>query len=144
MSIGEIIHAVIFVHPPHTLVVHFPIALISAGLFFILLALIMKKDLLEKIAFADLALGAVSTLVAGALGIRDNIVFYHGGAANHVMKIILASILLVITAVTAIFRWRNLGLFHSRVKWLYVVSYAISFILVTYLGFLGGVIIFGT
>ena len=144
MSIAEIIHAVIYVHPPHTLVVHFPIALISAGLFFVLLALIVKKDLLEQIAFADLALGAVSTLVAGVLGIRDNIVFYHGMAANHTTKIILASVLLVITTVTAVIRWRNPGLFHSRVKWLYVASYAVSFVLVTYLGFLGGVIIFGT
>jgi hypothetical protein len=46
-----------------------------------LLAMILKKYILEKIAYADLALGAVSTLVAGALGIRDNIVFFHGGEA---------------------------------------------------------------
>ena len=144
MSIGKIIHAVIFVHPPHTLVVHFPIALISAGLFFVLLALILKKDLLEQIAFADLALGAVSTFVAGALGIRDNIVYYHGGAANHVLKIILASILLVMTTMMVIIRWRNPRLFHERGKWIYIASYAISFVLVTYLGFLGGVIVFGT
>ena len=61
MTLAQIIHAILYVHPPHTLLVHFPIALISAGLFFILLALIFKKDILEQIAFADLALAAVST-----------------------------------------------------------------------------------
>ena len=53
MTLAQIIHAILYVHPPHTLLVHFPIALISAGLFFILLALILKKDILEQIAFAD-------------------------------------------------------------------------------------------
>jgi len=51
MSLAQIIHAILYVHPPHSLLVHFPIALVSAGLFFILLALILKKDILEQIAF---------------------------------------------------------------------------------------------
>ena len=77
--------------PPHTLFVHFPIALTSAALFFILLALWKKSDLLEQIAFANISLAAVSTIVAAIVGIRDNIVFYNSGAPNHVAKIILAS-----------------------------------------------------
>ena len=144
MSLAQIIHAMLYVHPPHSLLVHFPIALVSAGLFFILLALILKKDILEQIAFADLALAALSTLVTGIVGIRDNIVFYHGGAANHSLKIILAIILFAVTTVTVIIRWKNPKLFHGQEKWIYVAAYCVSFVLVSVLGFLGGVILFGT
>jgi uncharacterized membrane protein len=144
MTLAKIIHAILYVHPPHTLLVHFPIALISAGLFFVLLALILKKDILEQIAFADLALAAVSTLVAGIAGIRDNLVFYNGLAANHVTKIALASILFVLVSATVVIRWKNPDLFHASQKWLYVAAYFVSFAIVSILGFLGGVIVFGT
>ena len=143
MTLAQIIHAILYVHPPHTLLVHFPIALISAGLFFILLALILKKDILEQIAFAVLALAAVSTIVTGLVGIRDNLVFYHGGAANHNLKITLAIILFLVTSATVLVRWKKPDLFHSSGKWLYVAAYFVSFVIVTVLGFLGGVIIFG-
>jgi uncharacterized membrane protein len=133
----------LYTQNPHTLFVHFPIALCGAALFFILVALWRKNDLLEQVAFADIALASVSTLVTGAMGIRDNIVFYGGQAANHMSKIILASILLVITGVTSITRWRNPNLFHSKGKVLYVVSYFVCFGIVAVLGFLGGVIIYG-
>ncbi len=144
MSLAQIIHAILYVHPPHTLLVHFPIALVSAGMFFILLALIYKKDILEQIAFADLALAAVSTIVTGLGGIRDNIVFYHGMASNHTLKIILASILFVVTSTTAVIRWKWPEMFHSSAKAIYVAAYFVSFALVAVLGFLGGVIVFGT
>lgn len=144
MSLAQIIHAILYVHPPHTLLVHFPIALTSVGLFFILLALIFKKEMLEQIAFADLTLAAVSIIVTGIAGIRDNIVFYHGMAANHNLKIILASILLVVTTATVIIRWKKPELSHNGAKAIYVAAYLVSFALVTVLGFLGGVIVFGT
>ena len=113
-------------------------------MFFILLALIFKKDILEQIAFAELALAAVSTIVTGIVGIRDNLVFYGGQAPNHNTKIIVASTLFVVTAVTAIIRWKKPELFHASGKWLYVAAYFVSFAFVTVLGFLGGVILFGT
>jgi uncharacterized membrane protein len=144
MTLAQIVHAVLYVHPPHTLLVHFPIALISVGLFLILLALWLKKDIFEQIAFADLALAAVSTIVTGIVGIRDNLVFYGGQAPNHNTKIIVASTLFVVTAVTAITRWKKPELFHASGKWLYVAAYFVSFAFVTVLGFLGGVILFGT
>jgi uncharacterized membrane protein len=128
---------------PHTLFVHFPIALTGAALFFILLALWKKSDILELIAFADISLAAVSTIVTAIMGIRDNIVFYHGSAANYVVKITLASILFLVTTATAILRWRNPELFHSHSKAIYVTAYFVSFALAAVLGFLGGVIIYG-
>ncbi len=140
----RIFHDLTQVHPPHTLFVHFPIALISAALFFILLAMWKKSKILEQVAFANIALAAVSTIVALIFGIRDNIVFYNGSAPNHTAKIILASTLFVITTITAIARWRNKELFYNKsTKALYVASYFVNFAIVSVLGFLGGIILFG-
>ena len=140
----RIFHDITQVHPPHTLFVHFPIALISASLFFILVAMWKKSKVLEQVAFANTALAAVSTIVTLFFGIRDNIVFYNGGAPNHIAKIILASILFVLTSITAITRWRNKELFYAKAtKALYVASYFVNFAIVSVLGFLGGIILFG-
>ena len=140
----RIFHDITQVHPPHTLFVHFPIALISAALFFILVAMWKKSKVLEQVAFANTALAAVSTIVTLFFGIRDNIVFYNGGAPNHIAKIILASILFVLTSITAITRWRNKELIYDKsTKALYVASYFVNFAIVSVLGFLGGIILFG-
>ena len=140
----RIIHNLTAVHPPHTLFVHFPIALFSAAFFFIVLALFKGGEVLEKIAFANLSLGSFSTIFALAFGVRDSIVRYGGQAPNHTAKIVLASILLLLTAVTALARWRNPQLFfRPATRWLYVLAYFTSFAIVSVLGFLGGVIIYG-
>jgi uncharacterized membrane protein len=139
----QVIHDLLYVHPPHTLLVHFPIALTSAALFFILLALWKKSDLLEQVAFADISLAAVSTIVAAIVGIHDNTVFYHGLAPNHIVKIILATILFLVTTTVAFARWRNPKIFHGRLKVYYVSAYFVSFAIVAVLGFLGGVIVYG-
>lgn len=143
--INKIIYNLTQVHPFHTMVVHFPIALTAAALFFILLALWRRSDLLEQVAFANLSLAAVSTLLAGITGFMDNINNYGGEAPNASVKIILASILLLLTTVTALVRWRNAGLFHAAPlkKTIYVACYALSFTLAGVLGFLGGVILYG-
>ncbi len=140
----RIFHAITQVHPPHTLIVHFPIALTGAALFFILIALWKGGKILEQVAFADLSLAVLSILVCAIFGIRDNIVFYAGGAPNHVAKIVLAGTLFVITAITALARWRNKDLFYqSSSRVLYIASYFVSFAIASVLGFLGGIILFG-
>jgi uncharacterized membrane protein len=143
--INKIIHALTQVHPFHTMVVHFPIALTAAALFFILLALWRHSDLFEQVAFANISLAAVSTLAAGITGMMDNINNYDGAAPNANVKIVLASILLVMTTVTALVRWRNPGLFQAGParKIVYVAAYVVSFGLASVLGFLGGVILYG-
>ena len=141
--LSRVIHDLL-TQAPHTLFVHFPIALTASSLFFILLALWRKSEILEKVAFANISLAAVSTIVAAIVGIRDNIVFFNGGAPNYIVKIILASTLFVITTITAIARWRNKELFYARTtKALYVSAYFVSFAIAAVLGFLGGVIIYG-
>jgi uncharacterized membrane protein len=141
--IQKIIHALLVVQPPHPLFVHFPIALISTALFFLLLAVWKKSDLLEKIAFANLCLAAVSIVVAAFFGIRDNLVIFQGTAPNHLAKIIIATILFLVTGVTVLLRWKNPDLFHGRFKGLYLAVHFVLFILVAVQGFLGGIIVYG-
>ena len=141
--IKEIIHALLVVQPPHPIFVHFPIALISAALFFLLLALWRKRDLYEKIAFANISLAAVSTIVAGIVGFRDNVVIFKGIAPNYIAKIVIASALFILTGAIAILRWRYPDLFHSRFKALYLLAHFICFALVAVQGFLGGIIVYG-
>jgi len=140
----QVIHDIIFVHPIHTLIVHFPIALTGSALFFIILALWKRSAILEQVAFANISLATVSTLVAGLAGLLDNARFFGGQAPNHVAKIILGITLLVVTTLTATFRWRNKDLFRAGPgKTFYVAAYFVSFALAAVLGFLGGVIVYG-
>lgn len=140
----RIIHDLTQVHPLHTMIVHFPIALTASALFFILLALWKRNDILEQVAFANLSLAAVSTIVAAVAGIRDNLLYFNGGAPNHIAKIILAITLFILTTITSVVRWRNKDLFHKKPgRVIYVLAYVVSFIIASVLGFLGGVIIYG-
>jgi uncharacterized membrane protein len=139
----KIIHAFLYVQPPHPLFIHFPIALISSALFFLILAYWRKSDIFEKVAFANLSLAAVSIIVAAIFGIRDNAANFKGLAPNHVAKIVIASTLFVLTSIIAIFRWRNPELVHSRFKALYLLGHIICFGLVAVQGFLGAIIVYG-
>ena len=142
--INLILYNITEVHPFHSLIVHFPIALTAAALFFILLALWRKDDFFEKVAFANIALAAVSTMVAGLTGLRDTNNIDDGAAPNSVAKIALAAILLVVTLLLTVSRWRKPNLFHSNVlRYFYIGGYFVSFALVSVLGFLGGVILYG-
>jgi uncharacterized membrane protein len=141
--INRLIYNLTEVHPLHTLMVHFPIALTGAALFFILLALLRRSDTLEQVAFANIILAAISTIAAGVTGFMDNNSIYDGEAPNSTAKIALATVLLLVTAVIAIGRWRQPNLFHSSMRFIYVGGYFASFALVAVLGFLGGVILYG-
>jgi uncharacterized membrane protein len=129
--------------PVHPMLVHFPIALTAAAFFFIILALIFRSDLLEKVAFANISLAAVSSIIAALLGVNDNIAYYGGGAPNYMVKINLSILLFLVTTITAIVRWRKPDIFHSRSKVAYVLAYGASFLLAFVLAYLGGIIVYG-
>jgi uncharacterized membrane protein len=141
--ITRVLYNLLEVHPIHTLVVHFPIGLTGAALFFILLSLWRRNAMLEYVAFANIALSSVSTAAAGLTGLMDNAEIYNGQAPNAGAKIVLGIILLIVTASTAFFRWRNPELLHTRARAAYIGAYMISFALASVLGFLGGVILYG-
>jgi uncharacterized membrane protein len=146
MSLIERILNTLFVqHPIHPMIVHFPVGLTGAALFFILLALLWKRArILEQVAFANLSLAAVSTVVAAITGMYDNATRWNGVAPNHQYKIILGVLLFLVTASTSLLRWKKPDLFEKKsTKFLYVGAYVISFALAGVLGFLGGIIVFG-
>jgi uncharacterized membrane protein len=135
----------LFNHPIHPMIVHFPIGLTGAALFFIFLALIWKRaKILEQAAFANLCLAAVSTVVAAYFGIHDNASNYAGNAANHQYKVVFALLLFLVTTATSLLGWRKPDLFEQKsTKWWYAGAYLVSFALAAVLGFLGGIIVFG-
>jgi uncharacterized membrane protein len=141
---SNIIDAILH-HPIHPVIVHFPIGLTGAAAFFMLLALIWKRSkILEQIAFANISLAAVATVVAGITGYLDNINRYGGSAANHQYKIVLAITLFLITSGTAILRWKKPDIFEQKTtQWIYAGAYAVSFAIALTLGFLGGIIVWG-
>ena len=141
--IKELFHALLVVQPPHPIFVHFPIALISAAFFFLLLAYWRKSALFDKIAFANIALACVSIIVAGTFGIIDNAARFKGTAPNHIAKIIIASTLFVLTSVIVLLRSKNPDLFQGRFKGWYLLVHFVCFALVLVQGFLGGIIVYG-
>jgi uncharacterized membrane protein len=142
--IGQIVNAMLNVHPWHSPIVHFPIGLTGGALIFILLARWRRNESLEHAAFFTITLAAGFTVLAGITGMRDNLVRFEGGAPLVVPKIILATTLLTLTTITAISRWRNHEVLWSpKTTVLYVGAFAGSFLLAITLGFMGGVILYG-
>ena len=141
--INRVIHALTELHPTHPMLVHFPIALTGAAFLFILLAYLRNNAGLEQTAFANIVLAFFGTIAAGVTGIMDNVKNYVGEAPNANTKIVLAIVLMVLTAGISIVRYRNPNLFHTGNRFLYIASYGISFAIALILAFLGGVILYG-
>ena len=130
-------------HPTHPMIVHFPIALTGAAFLFILLAWWRNNPSLEQAAFANIALAAISTIVAGITGVIDNVNNYVGEAPNAGTKMLLAAILFLLTTGISITRYRNPELFQKGNRLLYAGAYGLSFAVALVLAFLGGVILYG-
>ena len=141
--INRFITAITQIHPTHPMVVHFPIALTGAAFLFILLAWWRNSSALEQAAFANIVLAVFGTIAAAVTGIMDNNKNYEGDAPNASVKIILATLLLLLTAGISIVRWRNPNIFTTGNRFLYVASYGLSFLIAFTLAFLGGVILYG-
>lgn len=144
MDLAQIVNSLINVHPWHTQMVHFPIALSTAGLLFVVLAALRRSKYLEHAAFFCLILVAISSVFAGATGVRDYIVRYEGGAPLGPIKMFLGASLFLLTTIAAFGRgWRRDALWYGGSAILYVSAYLGAFLLSAALGYLGGVIIFG-
>jgi uncharacterized membrane protein len=141
--INRVIHALTELHPTHPMIVHFPIALTGAAFLFILLAYWRKNAGLEQTAFANMILAFLGTIAAAITGIMDNAKNYEGAAPNGGTKVMLATILFLLTAGIIIVRSRNPNLFQQGNRFLYMASYGLSFGIALVLAFLGGVILYG-
>jgi uncharacterized membrane protein len=141
--INRVIHALTELHPTHPMIVHFPIALTGAAFLLVLLAAWRNSSSLEQAAFANIVLAFLGTIAAGVTGVMDNARNYEGQAPNAGTKIVLATILFLLTAGISLVRYRNPDLFQQGNRFLYVASYGISFGLALVLAFLGGVILYG-
>ncbi len=142
--IGQIVNAIVNIHPWHSMFVHFPIGLTGAAFLFIVLARWRRNESLEHAAFFVIALAAVSTVVAGATGIRDDLVRFEGTAPFAPVKIFLGSTLFVLTTTLAVTRWRRREvLWNPMTTVLYLAGFAGSFLLAITLAFIGGVILYG-
>lgn len=139
----RLIYALTELHPIHPMFVHFPIALTGAAFLFILLAHLKNNSALETAAYFNNILAVLGTLVAGITGFLDNANNYDGLAPNGGTKIILATLLLVLTTGISIARYRNPNLFQTANRFLYVGLYALSFLIAFVLAFLGGIILYG-
>lgn len=142
--VTRIINAIVEIHPLHSMTVHFPIALTGTALLFLVLALLRRNEALERAAFYLIALSAISTIVAGVTGYRDNIVRFEGEAPLVSPKIFLAVTLFVLTVGITVSRSRDREiLWRPSTMVIYVAAFAGSFLLAATLGFLGGVILYG-
>lgn len=131
-------------HPWHVPTVHFPIALTGAALFFLILALWQRSETLERAAFYNMTLAAISTIVAAATGYRDYVVRFEGDAPYASVKIFLAITLFALTTVIAFSRWQKAELlWNPATMILYMLAFAASFVIASLLGFLGGIILYG-
>jgi uncharacterized membrane protein len=142
--IARFINALVDLHPPHTMTVHFPIGLTGAALLFALLALWRRSQALEQVAYFNTALAAVSAVIAGLVGFRDHLVRFEGQAPLANLKIFFAVSLFALTLITALQRRRNPNLlWDPSTMVLYLAAFVGSFGLAATLGFLGGVILYG-
>jgi uncharacterized membrane protein len=142
--ISQVVNALVYLHPWHTLVVHFSVALPSVAALFILLALWRRSELFEQFAYINIVLAAISTAVAGLTGIRDHFVRFDGDTPYISVKIFLGVSLLLLTTVMAVSRRRNPDLlWNPSTVLLYVAGFGASFCLAAVLGFFGGAILYG-
>lgn len=142
--INRLVTALVDLHPWHSPIVHFPVALSTVGLLFILLALWRRSELYEHFAFVNIVLVAISTAFAGLTGLRDHFVRFESDTPYVNVKIFLGISLLLLASVTALTRRRKLELFwNPSTRILYVAAYVGCFLLAAVLGFVGGSILYG-
>jgi len=142
--INRFFTAIFETHPIHSMTVHFPIALTAAALLFLVLALWRRSEGLERAAFYNITLAAVSAVIAALTGVRDNLVRFEGEAPLAEVKIFLGVTLIVLLAVIVFSRWRKPDILWTPATMiLYLLSFTGSFALAATLGFLGGVILYG-
>jgi len=120
---------------PHPMVVHFPIALLTASSLFVLLYLIFKDPSFEITSFYLLVLGAIASPFAMFTGLFTWWVNYRLKLTLFVKRKIQFSILLLIFEIILIF-WRSFSFQISNP--IYFIMVVILMPIVSILGYYGG------
>jgi uncharacterized membrane protein len=135
---------VVAAHPNHPRMIHFPIVLSYLGVLVVFLAWLRRDAFFERAAFYTMFLLALSTPPVGLVGILENQTRYAGNAPNAMLKIILASLLLLVSAVATFWCWRRPDILNrSPGKYVFALAFVICAGLTTLLGALGGIIVWG-
>jgi uncharacterized membrane protein len=135
----RVLAALGYQHPVHVMVTHMPIGLITGALALMIVALLFRKDNLQRSARHAFILALVFAVPTVILGIMDWIHFYNGAWLPAIKaKIILASILLILLTAGAI-----LGRPGKAGSPVMLVIYILSFLTAVGLGYFGGNLVFG-
>ena len=127
-----------FVDPLHPAFTHYPIALVSASLFFGLVALLWRRPSFWVSAKHCLVLAWLFIFPTVLFGFMDWQYYYHGvWMGPIIVKIWLASFLFVLLSIGLILVYKGRG--GSRVM---LVIYVLGFLTVVGLGYFGGKIVY--
>jgi uncharacterized membrane protein len=130
----------------HPMIVHFPIALITAGFFADVAFLFFKNEkCLSKAGFYLMVIGALAAIAAWSTGQLFTSEPTEGEIANvfarHETGALITMILMIIGATVRIFlvvKKRD----ETSLKWVVFAIYFLAFAAVTFTGFMGGTMVY--
>ncbi len=127
----------------HPAIVHFPIALLIAGLFLDLIGLITKRPNLLLAGWYNLVLGAISALGAVASGFLAMTMIklpYKGLIFTHLKLALLVSVLMWVMVTLRVHRHEKMNV---PLRVLYYALALAAFLIISYTGHLGGQFVYG-
>jgi uncharacterized membrane protein len=130
----------------HPMIVHFPVALITAGFVFEVVSLFFKNEkCLSKTGFYLLVLGALAAIAAWSTGQLFTIEPTQGKIAevfeNHETGALITMLLMIIGAAFRIWLFVQKKE-ETQLKWVAFGLYFLGFAAVTYTGFMGGTMVY--
>jgi uncharacterized membrane protein len=130
----------------HPMIVHFPVALITAGFVFEVVSLFFKNEkCLSKTGFYLLVLGALAAIAAWSTGQLFTIEPTKGKIAevfeNHETGALITMLLMIIGAAFRIWLFVQKKE-ETQLKWVAFGLYFLGFAAVTYTGFMGGTMVY--
>jgi len=127
----------------HPAIVHFPIALLIAGLFLDLIGLIFKRPNLLIAGWYNLVLGAISAFGAVASGFLAMTMIklpYKGLIFTHLKLALLVSVLMWVMVALRVHRHEKMNV---PMRVLYYALALAAFLIISYTGHLGGQFVYG-
>ncbi len=129
---------------PHPLVVHFPIALLMASVFFDAVAYRSRREAFEKAAKLNLALGVLSGIVAVVFGLlaEESVPQFpviHETVERHKT---LAFVTLGVCAILLLWRFLKDGKFYERWRTFYIALAVVGILILGATAYYGGELVY--